>query len=559
MAAASGDVCSPRRLDVLDLLAAVVALAAVVCCFHGRGSAFTWMRLALVLPTIRGLCSPAYRLQLAARLRVLWSAVERYPHQTRRVPWLSTSVFVVGPGLLLFLSTNRYLETGDTWPVVPMACSLVRQGSANLDDYVQGAPSIYRAGKEGLPYCVRRAGNHVYSGYQPGMVHLALPVVAVARLVGADLSSHHVRNALEKWTAAWAAALTLGLFFLVALHLAPARAAWLVSLLLATGSVLLTTVGQRLWQHDGLILWSMVLLLVEFHRRQTWSWGGLVLQSLGGSLMLACRLTAVLILVPFGLWMFVRQPRRAVAFGLLAGLFFLPWALLFASIYGTPLGPSTSQLEGNSWTIDLTGALPGLLLSPSHGLLVYQPWLLLGLLGLLPLPRGGRAAEAVGPTGWPWFCLSVMLLQLALVSCWRCWYGGDCWGSRLLAEVVPLLALLCLRPVALLGKHRAGQFALGCLLLLSFFLQAVGVYGHPHWMSSEEIQRDPGLLWSWSRAPFLPAHINRPWRHSERKSIDRATLMWMAAPSQIERVLRLMKPRTMPATMAPQVSSIGLP
>ena len=80
-----------------------------------------------------------------------------------------------------------------------------------------------------------------------GMVPLVLPVAAAARLVGADLDHPHVHDRLEKWTAASVAGLSLALFFLLALHLAPLQPAWITTMILGLGSVMFTTVGQALW------------------------------------------------------------------------------------------------------------------------------------------------------------------------------------------------------------------------------------------------------------------------------------------------------------------------
>ena len=50
-----------------------------------------------------------------------------------------------------------------------------------------------------------------------------------------------------------------------------------------------------------------------------------------------------------------------------------------------------------------------------------------------------------------------IVLHLALVANWRIWWGGHCWGSRLLTEVVVLAALLALPAVAALWTRRGGR------------------------------------------------------------------------------------------------------
>src|SRR5204863_8925176 len=119
-----------------------------------------------------------------------------------------------------------------------------------------------------------------------------------------------------------------------------------------------------------------------------------------------------------------------------------------ASMYGTLLGPSSGQLAGWNWSFANAGSLTAVLLSPGRGLLVYQPWIMLIALNLLPDLRGDRIApdRAAAPPGWAAYCIGALVLHLALISSWKCWWGGYCWGSRLAAEAVPLMALLCLKP-----------------------------------------------------------------------------------------------------------------
>jgi hypothetical protein len=492
----------------LTPLQAAVAVLAGVLCFRGRGQQHAWVGLALLLPALRFLLAPAYRRKVLVRLRRLWASVEAYHRQRDRLPWGAAFVLVVVPAAVLFLSNHRTQGSGDTWPVVPTACRLVTRGTWELTPYLDLVPPSYRADPQSpLPYCVVQTPTGVYSGYPAGMVQFALPVAAVARCVGADLDNPRVLGRLEKWTAAWVAALALGLFFLLALHLTEPVPAALTTLFLAGGSAVFSTVGQGLWQHGGIIFWSLVLLLVEFRQADRPVRGGAWLQGLACGMMLACRLSAGLFALAFGLWVLVRSPRRAVVVGLAGALAYAPWALLYGSVYGTVLGPSAGQMAGSNWRWPAAGALAGVLASPGRGLLVYQPWALLGLLAFLPVERppfAPREGSPPCPAGWDWFCGGLILLHLALVAGWQCWWGGHCWGSRLAAEVVPLCGLLCARPVAALWRSRTGWPALACVALLSFLMHAPAVFWDAgFWNNAGPSGPTPESLWSWSRPPFL--------------------------------------------------------
>ncbi len=274
------------------------------------------------------------------------------------------------------------------------------------------------------------------------------------------------------------------------------------TLLLAVGSALFSTCGQALWQQGGVIFWMLVVLFVEFRRSVRPVRGGTWLQGVACAMMLACRLSASLLVVSFGAWVLVREPRRAVRVALAAAVAFVPWAILHASLYGTPLGPSVGLLAREAWFGTVSEGLKGVLFSPARGLFVYQPWLLGGLAFSLFLWMRRRCPGA-GPAGWGWFCLTATALHLALIGTWGCWWGGHCWGSRLTAEIVPLLALLCVPAVAQLISGQAGRLVLALLVVLSFALHASAVFKHADNWNNYVNWRNPAVLWSWSHAPFM--------------------------------------------------------
>ena len=175
---------------------------------------------------------------------------------------------------------------------------------------------------------------------------------------------------------------------------------------------------------------------------------------------------------------------------------YAPWAVFHLSIYGNPFGPSTGQLEASWWSAPLSG-LTGLLVSPSRGLLVYQPWVVLVLPGLWKARRANRLP------GWKMFCVAAITLHLALVANWRIWWGGHCWGSRLLTEIVPLLMLLALPVLAALCRERRGRLFLALLAVASFLPHAPVLYGHAlEWNRGCIGQAE--MLWSWPGPFFQP-------------------------------------------------------
>jgi hypothetical protein len=503
----------PRRLS-LDSLAALQAGLLVValvqflrCC----GPAYIWVLLSLTVPALRWLRSAAYRQRMGAWLRQEWASIECFADDHARLPWRATVRLIVLPAGLFFLSQGRPLMTGDSKPITLIASALVRDGTTDLSAFAASYAPVYHVPPhDDLPYFCQRSADSVYSCYHAGMVVFALPSAALARMLGADLASGGAQDRMEKGVASWLAAACLGLFFLLALHRTDARSAGLMTLLLATGSGVCSTVGQALWQHGGVLFWLLLALLLEY---RTWRSPRLVatlLQGIALAMMFACRLPSAVFIAAFGLWLLCRAPRRALVVGLSALLVYAPWACYYYAIYSNVLGPSWKQHE--LFTAHWRDTLLPLLVSPDHGLLIYQPWILLALTLLLPsIRRLAKTIPTAMPPGWTWFCVLAVGPYLALVGSWYCWWGGQCWGSRLLVETLPFFALLCLPPLAVLRRLAWGRRLLLVMALLAAFVQLTGVY-----LKADCRDTQPALLGtqpeppgSWTHLPFLTPFVGR--------------------------------------------------
>jgi hypothetical protein len=511
-----------RPLDWLGVVQTVLVLASIVQFCRCSGKPWLWVLTATALPLLRLGGRSSYRRRVLLRMRRWWAEAEAFAANPARLPWRAAALLVVLPAGLFFLANTRPIMTGDSKPVTMTASSLVCERTNDLSAFaaIYRAENYFNAARE-LPYFFLETATGIYSHYPSGMIVFAVPPAALARLLGADLHRISTQDHLEKGVASWLAAACLGLFFLLALHVVDARSAWLTTLLLAVGSAFCSTVGQALWQHGGVVFWLLLALLVEF---RTWRRppltlpsppsGGegrvrgaaaVLLQGVALAMMFACRLSSALLILPFGVWILYRAPRRALLVGLLAAVAYLPWAWYYQSIYGTPLGPSVGQMIGFSWSWR-EASLP-LLIAPDHGLLMYQPWILLGLAVCLPPVRRLLPVGEPGdlPGGWRWVCVSAIVLHLALIASWNCWWGGDCWGSRLATETVPLFALLCLRPIAALRRLAWGRRLVLATALVAAFLHLTGVYLPADYQAVQPaiFTHRPALPGSLDNLPFL--------------------------------------------------------
>lgn len=436
-----------------------VAAVAAVPLYGVRWEPLPLIGLAAALPLALLLLDPPFRRRQVAAAAELWADLSRPSAEWR--PWWAGVVFVAAPAALFYLAHPYYnLASGDSWATLPAALSVLRDGDTEVSEFVATAPDVFvnlHQTLDWLPYGTMRLPGGVYSRYPVGMSAFALPTGLMGWACGADFDSGPVLAALERLAAVSVAVLVLVLFFRVAVALAPPSTALLAAWLLALGSGVNSTVGQALWQHGGVAAGALALLAVEVVpalRRRRW---GVAVQGVAVGLMFACRLSSGWLAVVLGLGVFVRSPPRGVAVAVAGALGVLPWAMYYRAVYGTPFGPSQAQMALSDWRQDILHPLLGVLASPARGLLVYQPWVVLSAIGFALRCRTSAA----------WVLAVAAAGHTVLVASWVNWWGGACWGSRLLAEIQPLLMLLALPALARLQRGRSGRAVLIALFLWS--------------------------------------------------------------------------------------------
>ncbi|MCU0705989.1 MAG: hypothetical protein MUF18_18640 [Fimbriiglobus sp.] len=408
--------------------------------------------------------------------------------------WLTGLVLVALPaGVMYCLQAAFTISSGDTWAVVPTAASLVREGNLDIREYVPIAPPEYTTADpffDGLPYGVMPTWVGVCSRYPVGMTVFALPVVTLGLACGGDFDNPVVVAGVERWAATLVAVAVLAAFFRVALLVGPPSAAAWATVFLAVGSAVYTTLSQALWQHGGVMLGLLALIATELHPRLRASAWGRVLFGAAVGLVFACRLNGVPAAVAVGLWSLLAHRPRGLWNLAAAIIGVAPWLAFYLVVYGSPLGPSASQAAGANWTTDVGGPLLGLLFSPARGLFVYQPWVVLAMVGLLLPPR----------VGWKWACAGQATAQLLVVSAWGYWWGGSCWGSRLLCEMLVPLGLLSVPVVAWLVGRRWGWWVLAGLAVVAAVPQVLGVWAFTtsaNWKAMDGSTMWNPPAWTW--------------------------------------------------------------
>lgn len=381
------------------------------------------------------------------------------------------------PPVVLFLACagiysvgGRSSGSGDTAPTRMLPFSLIEEGDFDLDEF----PALYGERARGtyptmggLPYYLRERNGHYYSAYTPAPAVLAVPFYLVAVLAGFDSGSEEDVALLERLTAALICALSVVLLYLAARQRASLGWSLLVALTYGLATSTYSTSSQALWQHgpSQLFLAAMLLFLARAERDDRY----VPAASAALSFAVAMRSTNLLLGLPLGIWLLARHRRRwlsaAIAFlpplGLLVAYHLVVFDSLAPAGEAIEMGPLSGFRQ-----VPLHEGLYGVLFGPARGLFFYSPVLLFSLPGAV---LAARRRDWLIPS-----LVGGAALVTLLVGKWFVWWGGHCFGSRLLADVAPLLSFALL-PVGGVLKERRWLTALfGILLLYSVAVQALG-------------------------------------------------------------------------------------
>jgi hypothetical protein len=360
--------------------------------------------------------------------------------------WRRAPVTAGALALAVFLANDRVIASGDTHGAALLPYNVLRHCSLSLDGL---APSP-------KPYWVVEREGQTWSRYPITAAVLALPVylpVALGRGQPGALPE------AEKLAAALLCALSVG-FVLAALRGAGAPG-WLAAAgtaLYAVGSPVLSTASQALWQHGPGVLSLSGALWAAQRAREKPSFD--LVAGVFCGVAVAARPTNAL--VALGV-LAATAARGSGALGRALASATPVLALVGAyqaAAFGSPLATGYG-LEAAAFTTPLAEGLRGVLLSPTRGLFAFVPWAALAWMGLI---RGARRDPLLAWTG------AAAALTVVLYARWHAWWGGWCYGPRLLADLTPVLAV-GLAPLATVPRRLVAP-----LLLLTGLL-AVGLNG----------------------------------------------------------------------------------
>lgn len=414
---------------------------------------------------------------------------------TPHFPLLQTAALAVVVAAVVLLGRVRDYTLSDPQLTLLTAQVLWERGSLDL------RPELDRLGpkefaKDSWKYSINKQGQ-VFYGYPLGTTLLTLPVVAVGRTLGSDLSVWETDRRYQIGLAALSCASVFALLANLGWILTRDRMAPPFAFLVTLGSSLISTLGSALWSFD----FELVLCLLAL-REVALAEAGSTPRALRAGVFIAsawiCRPSAITLALPLGLFILTHGLRTLVTFiGGMAGVI-VPFLLFCKATAGAFLPPY--YIAGNWIRVANFEAWPAnleaILFSPARGLFTFTPSLLFGIfaLGLASVRQRPMARVLAG-----WAALTT-----AIVATQRNWWGGWSFGPRLLTEVAPGLALL-----ALMGWQAAPKGVRRRIMLVAALSFGWGVFVHT----------GQGLLlraaYSWNNRPNIdaaPEYYRRNWR-----------------------------------------------
>jgi hypothetical protein len=427
------------------------------------------------------------------------------------------------PYILLFVALTviyhanlRPVDASDTLPGSLIPFAVVLDHSVTLDRFVPWLRGHVRYART----VTFQAHDHYFSAYPIGgplfVSPLYLPLAFIGRFRDWDPGSLVMfARVAEKFTATAIAALSAVVLLLLLKRIATAPWAWFLTLVYALGTETWSISSQALWQHGpGELAIIGCLLCLD-----RWSEN----RARNGSLWLsgACAAAA-----------FIIRPSNIVLLPALMVALWLAHAtverriLVFARVFAVPLCAGLLLLGYNLYVFhSVAGAYPtaalygpmlldlaGLFISPGRGLLIYTPIALFAVCAFLPGACAARRRHSPLVAAATVF----IILDSLVVSRWFVWWGGYCWGPRLLTELVPPLIVLMAVGVPWIehsGLRAWPRRAFVVLALYSVLIQSVGVFFYPkgQWDGTpHSVDAAPARLWDWRDNPIARTILGGP-------------------------------------------------
>jgi hypothetical protein len=400
--------------------------------------------------------------------------------------------------------------------------SLIEHRSFQLDHYaIPRLEGLQRGDyvQNGDIYQIEQVGPHLYYFFPPGSSILSTPFVLLAKAFGLSTvrsdNSFDLRgeSKIEALLAAFLMAALAAIFFYMAQLLLPLRHSLLVTMGGALGTQIWSTASRAMFTDTwAVLLLSLVIFcLLAYETRHSRLRPVLIASLLAWSYLVYPSYAVHVITISVYLF-FILNRRQIITYmatgiGWAAGLVLYSW-YNFGQLLPNYFRPGR-LLFGKFWT-----ALPGNLISPSRGVLIFVPAVIFVVYLLIrfhrQLPHKRLVALAVASMVW----------QLIMISGFDHWWGGHSYGPRLMTAFVPWLVLLSILGLSAMLRSPRSHFERVVTASLGLLFLAAGMFIHGRgatapatsiWNSlPENVDLKPERIWDWRQPQFLAGLIPPP-------------------------------------------------
>ena len=423
---------------------------------------------------------------------------------------------VLWVSMFVIYAKSPVLQMNDSQYSMLTAASLIRNGTPDLSYY--SIPD-YRAD---LPFATVRA-HHAYQlartngrllyGFGHGSSFLSMPFVALMSVAGVSPASSERRFdpggelMMQKLLAAMLSASMVTVFFLTAAMVLSAQWSAVVAIGAGLGTQVWSTASRGMWAHTWeMMLGSCVVYLLLASEVRRASVRPILLASLLSWMFFVRPPGAVVVICVSGYLMMCRRS-ELVSFAA-AGVAWLSAFIAYSlSIFGSFIPYYYLSNDPHSLGLHVSMGLYGTLISPSRGILVFCPIVAWVLFVIVRFRRSLRA--------WALVTTALGISAGILMACaiHPEWWGGACYGPRLMADAVPWFVLLAILGLAAIPAQRRGiqnpMIMAGALLLIvSVAMNAKGALSHQA-MSWNFTGPSPAIMLDWSRPQFLAGWSGR--------------------------------------------------
>jgi hypothetical protein len=419
---------------------------------------------------------------------------------------------------IIFNLNFRAASAVDTLPSTLLPVSILDDQDLNLNEFEELFALDPREWKAGFAFGVIQISNdNIISSYPVGGSVMATPIFAFSRAVGIlDLANWQSYRLTGKLAASAMVAASAGLLYLCLLIVAGSQnAALMLTIAYALGTAAWSTASQGMWQHGPGMLCLAIALLAMTLLDRTSRPGLAFIAGCALGMAVLCRDLNIIPAIAFTLYMLKHQRSLLIPYGTPLAIFAI-WLLQynynsyghfsggFGAIINSDWHKSRQLNEANLFTLPLLQGLSNTWLSPSKGLLVYSPFLVFGIIGMMIWPKKEHLRLK------PYLCIWVILISIALAKN-ILWWGGTAYGPRYFTEASLALVMLIGSVYRVMPKPLVYIFSGS--ILLSIAIQAVGAFYAPcGWAESPKLADfSPERHWDWSDPEILRC-VHKGWR-----------------------------------------------